>query len=88
MVKEKYGMSLTDTCTAVILYRGNFVLVRREGGARWFPVSFHSVSVLKHLGEAAARPAGEHSARSPLASNARTGTATAASRSTDGLRTD
>ena len=88
MVKEKYGMSLTDTCTVVMLYRGNFVLVRREGGARWFPVSFHSVSVLKHLGTAGAGPAQEQTESTPLAATTSSGTAMTTSQSTKDLRSD
>lgn len=50
-VKEKYGGILMDTCTVVLIHGGMFVLVKRTGESRWFPTSFHSVRIIKHLKE-------------------------------------
>lgn len=50
-IKEKYGSFTTDTCTAVLLFNDNFVVVHKEQlrGSDWYPESFHSIRVLKHL---------------------------------------
>ena len=48
-VKEKYGGTIIDTCTAVIFHQGNFVVIHREGVSAWFPSAFHSVRVLERL---------------------------------------
>jgi hypothetical protein len=45
-IKEKYGGFVTDTCTAVMLMNGNFIIVHREGVAGYFPESFHSVRIV------------------------------------------
>ena len=51
-IKEKYGVTVLDTATAVIYHEGNFVVIHREGVAAWYPASFHSVRVLERLNEA------------------------------------
>jgi hypothetical protein len=68
-VKEKYGSYVLDTCTVVMLMKGQFVLVHREGGSSWYPTSFHSVQVLESLGDnQAAKPKEEVTEeRQPLA---------------------
>lgn len=48
-VKEKYGMYTTDTCTAVLQVRGNFVLVHKDKASSWYPIGFHSVHIVKRL---------------------------------------
>ena len=46
-VKEKYGGLLYDTCTVVMYYSGQFVLVKKTGRTGWYPASFHSVRILE-----------------------------------------
>jgi hypothetical protein len=53
MVKEKYGSYVLDTCTVVMLYKGNFVLVHRSRPSGWYPTSFHSVQVVSKFSERA-----------------------------------
>jgi hypothetical protein len=48
-LKEKYGGYATDTCTAVMLMNGNFIVVHRDGVAGYFPESFHSIRILARL---------------------------------------
>lgn len=48
-VKEKYGLYTTDTCTAVLQVKGNFVLVHKNKASSWYPVSFHSVQIVEKL---------------------------------------
>ncbi len=45
-VKEKYGITIVDTCTVVMNYNGQFVLVRRDGTSAWYPTSFHSIKIV------------------------------------------
>lgn len=51
MVKEQYGASTLDTCTVVMFFRGNFVLVHRATGSSWYPASFNSIQVLAKLSQ-------------------------------------
>ena len=48
-IKEKYGGIFVDTCTVVMHYKGNFVLVRKDGRTSWYPASFHSLKIIKKL---------------------------------------
>jgi hypothetical protein len=48
-IKEKYGGWRVDTVTVVMLYKGNFVLVRRDGSTSWLPASFNSINIVKSL---------------------------------------
>ncbi len=52
IVKEKYGSYVLDTCTVVMLFSNNFVLVHRATPSGWYPTSFHSVRVLRKFSEA------------------------------------
>ena len=45
-IKEKYGITVVDTCTVVMNYNGNFVLVRKDGTSSWYPTSFHSIKIV------------------------------------------
>jgi len=48
-VKEKYGSYFIDTCTVVMNYNDQFVIVHRDGTSSWFPASFHSVKIVKKI---------------------------------------
>lgn len=48
-VKEKYGGLIFDTCTVIMLFDNQFVLVHREGSTGWYPTSFHSIRLLGRI---------------------------------------
>ena len=50
-IREKYGPTLTDTCTVLMYHAGQFVLVKKDGLSGWFPASFHSVRVMEKLSD-------------------------------------
>lgn len=61
-IKEKYGGWRVDTVTVVMLYKGYFVLVRRDGSSSWLPASFNSIHIVERLGTRAGSGTGKETA--------------------------
>jgi len=46
-IKEKYGPTIIDSGTVLMLWKNNFILLKRSGVRSWYPVANHSVKVLE-----------------------------------------